>query len=279
MATINCAGKLIDLSTPHVMGIVNCTPDSFYDGGRLSSDRAVLSLVEKMLRDGATFIDVGGYSSRPDGHDISVEEECQRVLPVLEHVARSFPGVPLSCDSFRESVITKALNHGANMVNDISAGLLDAQMLDTVGRAQVPYITMHMRGNPQTMKTLTRYDDLLHEMIYYFSDRLAAARAAGINDVIIDPGFGFAKTTQQNFELLKNLQLLQALDVPVLAGLSRKSMIYITLNSTPQQALNGTTALHMVALQQGACILRVHDVQEAVETIALYNALYKMNDL
>lgn len=273
MATINCAGKLIDLSTPHVMGIVNCTPDSFYDGGKLSSDAAILSQVEKMLRDGATFIDVGGYSSRPDGQDITVEEECQRVLPSLEIISKNFHGIALSCDSFRESVISKALQHGANMVNDISAGLLDGNMLATVASAQVPYVMMHMRGSPQTMKTQTSYDDLVHEVIFYFSERIAAARAAGINDIIIDPGFGFAKTTEQNFELLKNLNLLQSLDVPILAGLSRKSMIYKTLNISAQEALNGSTALHMVALQQGATILRVHDVKEASETIKLYNAL------
>ncbi|MDP5100937.1 MAG: dihydropteroate synthase [Nonlabens sp.] len=273
MATINCAGKLIDLSTPHVMGIVNCTPDSFYDGGKLSSDAAILSQVEKMLRDGATFIDVGGYSSRPDGQDITVEEECQRVLPSLEIISKNFHGIALSCDSFRESVISKALQHGANMVNDISAGLLDGNMLATVASAQVPYVMMHMRGTPQTMKTQTSYDDLVHEVIFYFSERIAAARAAGINDIIIDPGFGFAKTTEQNFELLKNLNLLQSLDVPILAGLSRKSMIYKTLNINAQEALNGSTALHMVALQQGARILRVHDVKEAMETITLFRAL------
>jgi dihydropteroate synthase len=256
------------------MGIVNCTPDSFYDGGRLSSDHAILSQVEKMLDEGATFIDVGGYSSRPDGQDISVEEECQRVLPVLELVGNSFPSVALSCDSFRESVITKALQHGANLVNDISAGLLDANMLATVGRAKVPYIMMHMRGTPQTMKSQAVYTDLLHEVIFYFSERIAAARAAGINDVIIDPGYGFAKTIAQNFELLQHLNLLQSLDVPILAGLSRKSMIYRTLEITAQEALNGTTALHMVALQQGATILRVHDVREAMETIALFKAVY-----
>ncbi len=274
MATINCAGKLIDLATPHVMGIVNCTPDSFYDGGRLSSDLAVLTLVEKMLQDGATFIDVGGYSSRPDGHDISVDEECQRVLPVLELVSKSFPGVAVSCDSFRESVILKALQHGANMVNDISAGLLDGVMLATVARAQVPYVIMHMRGTPQTMKSLTTYEDLLYEIVFYFSERIAAARAAGINDIVIDPGFGFAKTIEQNFTLLRHMNLLQTLDVPVLAGVSRKSMIYKTLEITAQEALNGTTALHMVALQQGAKILRVHDVREAMETIKLYKTLY-----
>lgn len=273
MATINCAGKLIDLSTPHVMGIVNCTPDSFYDGGKLSSDAAILSQVEKMLRDGATFIDVGGYSSRPDGQDITVEEECQRVLPSLEIISKNFHGIALSCDSFRESVISKALQHGANMVNDISAGLLDGNMLATLASAQVPYVMMHMRGTPQTMKTQTTYDDLVHEVIFYFSERIAAARAAGINDIIIDPGFGFAKTTEQNFELLKNLNLLQSLDVPILAGLSRKSMIYKTLNINTQEALNGSTALHMVALQQGARILRVHDVKEAMETITLFRAL------
>lgn len=273
MSTINCAGALIDLSTPHVMGIVNCTPDSFYDGGRLTSDRVVLSQVEKMLQDGATFIDVGGYSSRPDGQDITVEEECQRVLPALELISKHFSGVALSCDSFRESVISKSLQHGANLVNDISAGLLDSHMLTTVARAQVPYIMMHIRGTPQTMRNLTDYKNVTTDVIHYFSERIAVARAHGIHDIVIDPGFGFAKTTAQNYELLANLSLLKQLDVPMLAGISRKSMIYKTLNITPEFALNGTTALHMVALQQGATILRVHDVKEAMETITLFKAL------
>lgn len=273
MATINCAGTLIDLSTPHTMGIVNCTPDSFYDGGKLKNDAAILNQVETMLDAGATFIDVGGYSSRPDGTDISVEEELSRVLPVLDLITARFDIKGLSCDSFRESVIEKAINHGATIVNDISAGLLSEKMLQAVGKAKIPYIMMHMRGTPQTMKTMTHYDNMVVDINRYFSERVAAARACGIDDLIIDPGFGFAKSTQQNFELLSDLDLLKAHGLPVLAGISRKSMIYKTLDCTAQESLNGTTALNMMCLMKGAKILRVHDVKEAMETIALYNQL------
>ena len=273
MATINCAGTLIDLSTPHTMGIVNCTPDSFYDGGKLKNDAAILNQVETMLDAGATFIDVGGYSSRPDGTDISVEEELSRVLPVLDLITARFDIKGLSCDSFRESVIEKAINHGATIVNDISAGLLSEKMLQAVGKAKIPYIMMHMRGTPQTMKTMTHYDNMVVDINRYFSERVAAARACGLDDLIIDPGFGFAKSTQQNFELLSDLDLLKAHGLPVLAGISRKSMIYKTLDCTAQESLNGTTALNMMCLMKGAKILRVHDVKEAMETIALYNQL------
>lgn len=273
MATINCAGTLIDLSTPHTMGIVNCTPDSFYDGGKLKNDAAILNQVETMLDAGATFIDVGGYSSRPDGTDISVEEELSRVLPVLDLITARFSIKGLSCDSFRESVIEKAINHGATIVNDISAGLLSENMLQAVGKAKIPYIMMHMRGTPQTMKTMTHYDNMVVDINRYFSERVAAARACGIDDLIIDPGFGFAKSTQQNFELLSDLDFLKAHGLPVLAGISRKSMIYKTLDCTSQESLNGTTALNMMCLMKGAKILRVHDVKEAMETIALYNQL------
>ena len=273
MATINCAGTLIDLSTPHTMGIVNCTPDSFYDGGKLKNDAAILNQVETILDAGATFIDVGGYSSRPDGTDISVEEELSRVLPVLDLITARFDIKGLSCDSFRESVIEKAINHGATIVNDISAGLLSEKMLQAVGKAKIPYIMMHMRGTPQTMKTMTHYDNMVVDINRYFSERVAAARACGIDDLIIDPGFGFAKSTQQNFELLSDLDLLKAHGLPVLAGISRKSMIYKTLDCTAQESLNGTTALNMMCLMKGAKILRVHDVKEAMETIALYNQL------
>ncbi|MGB3592146.1 MAG: dihydropteroate synthase [Nonlabens sp.] len=275
MATINCSGKLIDLSIPRVMGIVNCTPDSFYDGGRLKTDRDLLIQVEKMLRDGATFIDVGGYSSRPDGIDITADEELSRVLPILDLIVDRFEVTGLSCDSFRESVITQALQHGANMVNDISAGKLDSKMMERVAAAQVPYIMMHMRGTPQTMKSMTHYDDLVGEMIHYYSERVAVARSYGIHDLIIDLGFGFAKNLQQNFQLLDQLDLFTSLDVPILTGISRKSMIYKVLDSSPEMALNGTTALHMIALERGSSILRAHDVREAVETIKLYRQLHE----
>lgn len=273
MHTINCRGRLIDFSTPRVMGIVNVTPDSFYDGGKLKTDLDLIKQVDKMLQDGATFIDIGGYSSRPDGTDISVEEELQRVIPMIDVIVKEFKELNLSIDSFRESVIKKALEHGANIVNDISAGLLDEKTIETVAQHQVPYIMMHMRGTPQTMKSLTEYENLTKEMNLYFSERVATARAAGINDVIIDPGYGFAKTLNQNYELLKNQDLLFSHNVPLLSGISRKSMIYKALNITAEQALNGTSALHMVCLQKGASILRVHDVKEAMEVIELYHNL------
>lgn len=273
MQTINCSGRLIDLSTPRVMGIVNVTPDSFYDGGKLKSDSDLLHQVTKMLTDGATFIDIGGYSSRPDGVDISVDDELNRVIPMIEVLCREFKNLNLSIDSFRASVIDQAIQHGANMVNDISAGTIDEKVIETVALHQVPYIMMHMRGTPQTMKCLTNYDNLIKDINFYFSERIATARAAGINDIIIDPGYGFAKTIDQNFELLKNQDLLNVHNVPVLSGISRKSMIYKTLDIEASQALNGTSALHMLCLQKGASLLRVHDVKEAMEVIKLYHML------
>ncbi len=273
MHTINCNGRLIDLSKPRVMGIVNVTPDSFYDGGKLKTDVDLLQQVSKMLSDGATFIDIGGYSSRPDGTDVSIEEELSRVIPMIDLLKKEFKDLNLSIDSFRGSVMKKAIEHGANIVNDISAAMLDDTVLETVAQHQVPYIMMHMRGTPQTMKSLTNYANLLQEVNYYFSERIAAARVAGINDIIIDPGYGFSKTASQNFELLKQQELLLAHNVPLLAGVSRKSMIYKTLNTTAAHALNGTSALHMVCLQNGASILRVHDVKEAMEVIALQSML------
>ncbi|RMB61073.1 dihydropteroate synthase [Dokdonia sinensis] len=271
--TINCKGTLIDLDTPKVMGILNLTPDSFYDGGSYEKMDDALSQVEKMLKEGATFIDVGSYSSRPGAVHISESEELNRLIPVVQKLVENFPEILLSIDTFRARVAKTAINEGASIVNDISAGNLDDEMVQTVGELRVPYIMMHMRGTPQTMKTLTHYKDVTKEVIQYFSERIAVARSHKINDVIIDPGFGFAKNTEQNFELLAQLNHLQMLDVPVLAGLSRKSMIYKTLNVTSKDALNGTTALNMVALQKGAKILRVHDVREAVECVMLYEAL------
>ena len=273
MHQINCSGRLIDFSTPRVMGIVNVTPDSFYDGGKLKSDRDVLQQVEHMLDDGATFIDVGGYSSRPDGTHISMDEELNRVIPMIDAITGAFSSINLSVDSFRESVIKTALNHGANLVNDISAGLLDDAVIPLLGEQKVPYIMMHMRGTPQTMKTMTDYNDLVMDVNQYFSERIATARAHDVNDIIIDAGYGFAKTIPQNYELLKNQSQLLTHDVPILSGVSRKSMIYKSLDITAQEALNGTSALHMVCLQQGASILRVHDVKEAMEVIQLHELL------
>lgn len=271
--TINCKGQLIDLSSPKVMGILNVTPDSFFDGGKYKDETAIINQVETMLKAGATFIDVGGYSSRPGAADVSQDEELLRVVPIIELISKHFPETFVSIDTFRSKVATESIKAGAALINDISAGKLDDAMLATVGKLRVPYIMMHMKGNPRTMQQHTDYDDLVKEIVSYFAERINAAHAEKINDIIIDPGFGFAKTIDQNYELLNNLELLQMLDKPMLAGLSRKSMIYKPLDTTSEHALNGTTALHMVALQKGASILRVHDVKEAMECITLFNQL------
>ena len=269
MSTINCKGTLIDLSTPKVMGIVNVTPDSFFDGGKLTNSDEIVVQVEKMLQDGATFIDLGGYSSKPGAEFVSETEELNRVVPIVKLLVEKFPDILLSIDTFRSEVAKQTVENGAAIMNDISAGLLDEKMLETVAKLQVPYIMMHMKGTPKTMQSLANYDDLLKEMNFYFSERIAKARNFGLNDIIIDPGFGFAKTLEHNYELLQNLELLQFHDLPILAGISRKSMIYRTLDTKPENALNGTTFLHAFCLQKGANILRVHDVKEAVECVKL----------
>jgi dihydropteroate synthase len=271
--TINCKGQLIDLTAPKVMGILNVTPDSFFDGGKYKDESAILSQAETMRNDGATFIDVGGYSSRPGANDVSEEEELNRVLPVIELILKHFPKTLISVDTFRSQVAKKSVGAGAALINDISAGKRDQNMLATIGKLGVPYIMMHMKGNPKTMQQRTDYIDLAKEVITYFSERISAAHEEKINDIIIDPGFGFAKTLEQNYELLNKMELLKIIDKPILAGVSRKSMIYKTLNTTSKNALNGTTALHMVALQKGSKLLRVHDVKEAMECITLYNQL------
>ncbi len=269
--TINCKGNLIDLTTPKVMGILNVTPDSFYDGGRFSSDTIILNQVEKMLNEGATFIDVGGQTTKPTANLISAEEELKRVIPVVESILKKFPESILSIDTFYAKVAEESVKAGAALINDVSAGNLDENMLPTIAKLQVPYIMMHMRGTPQTMQQLTQYDDLLKEVMFYFSEKINVARSLGINDLIVDPGFGFAKTVEQNFELFSKLELFQMLELPVLVGISRKSMIYKTLETTPENALNGTTVLNTLALSKGANILRVHDVKEAVECVKLLN--------
>ena len=271
--TINCKGELIDLSTAKVMGILNITPDSFYDGGKYKDEVSILKQVEKMISEGADFIDVGAYSSRPGADHLSEETELSRIEPVVALLLRNFPNILLSVDTFRSKVAKNCLEAGASMINDISGGDLDPLMMQTVARLQVPYIMMHMRGNPQNMAEQTQYENIITEIRKSFSEKLARARSLKINDLIIDPGFGFAKTRAQNFELLRHLELFKTLDVPVMAGLSRKSMIYNTLGVDADKALNGTTALHMIALSKGAGILRVHDVKEAVECIRLYEAL------
>ena len=273
MSTINCKGTLIDLSTPKVMGIVNVTPDSFFDGGNLTNSDEIVGQVEKMLQDGATFIDLGGYSSKPGAEFVSESEELNRVIPIVKLLLEKFPDILLSIDTFRSEVAKQTVENGAAIINDISAGLLDENMLETVAKLQVPYIMMHMKGTPQTMQSLANYEDLLKEMNFYFSERIAKARSFGLNDIIIDPGFGFAKTIEHNYELLQNLELLQFHELPILAGISRKSMIYKTLETSPEEALNGTTFLHAFCLQKGANILRVHDVKEAVECVKLISRL------
>ena len=271
--TLNCKGQLIDLTLPKVMGILNITPDSFFDGGTLKNEQDILARVGKMLDDGATFIDVGGYSSRPKAVHIPVTEELQRVLPVIDLILSHFPDTLISIDTFRSQVARQAIEHGACLVNDISAGKLDELMLPTVADLKVPYVMMHMKGSPQTMTNEAHYGNLLKEIIFYFSERISEARKLGILDLIIDPGFGFAKTITQNFELLSKLELLQVLEKPVLIGVSRKSMVFKSLGITPQEALNGSTVLNTIALQKGANILRVHDVKEAMECIKLNNLL------
>ncbi|WP_353103891.1 dihydropteroate synthase [Myroides odoratus] len=271
--TINCKGELIDLSTPRIMGILNVTPNSFYDGGKYKTDVDFLNQVEKMLTDGADFIDLGAYSSKPSAEFVSEEEEIKRLVGVVALLVNHFPGIKLSIDTFRARVAQEAIEAGGAIVNDIAAGLLDERMIEVVGQLQVPYIMMHMRGNPKTMQSLTTYDDLVVDMRYYFSERLAQARAAKINDVILDPGFGFAKTMEQNYELMAKLEHFHCFELPLLVGISRKSMLYKLLDCTPQEALNGTSVLNTIALQKGAQIIRVHDVKEANEVRKILNQL------
>lgn len=270
---INCLGKLVDLSTPKVMGILNVTPNSFYDGGFYPDEKSILHHTEKMLKEGATFIDIGGYSSKPNAETVSETEELKRVIPAIKTIVKHYPEVLLSIDTYRSKVAFESIENGACIVNDISAGMLDEAMMPTVAKLQVPYIMMHMKGNPQTMQQNTDYENLVTDILYYFSERVAKARSLSINDLIIDCGFGFAKTVEQNFELLNKMELFQILELPILTGISRKSMVYKTLHTTPNEALNGTTVLNTIALTKGASILRVHDVKEAVECVQLFNAL------
>ena len=271
--TINCKGKLVELDTPKVMGILNITPNSFYDGGRYKSDSDFLKQAETMFVDGASFLDLGAYSSKPNAEFVSTEEETQRLLPVLELLLKEFPEALISIDTFRADVAKKAINSGAAIINDISGGMLDSNMLQTVGELGVPYIMMHMRGTPNTMQQFTQYTNLINDILYYFSERISAARSYNIKDIIIDPGFGFSKTLDQNYELMQKMELFSILELPLLVGISRKSMIYKLLGTTPKEALNGTTVLNTISLQKGAKILRVHDVKEAFETLQILNKI------
>jgi dihydropteroate synthase len=268
--TLNLRGKLIDLGVPKVMGIVNVTPDSFYDGGRYVQENSMLQHVGEMLEEGADIIDVGGHSTRPGAPAISETEERRRVIPAIKQIVKQFQNAAVSVDTFRASLANEAIAEGAAMINDISGGGLDPAMFATVGSLRVPYCLMHMRGNPQTMTRLTDYDNLLMDMIHYFHQKIRQLHDLGAIDIIVDPGFGFAKTAEQGFELLRSLDRLKILGKPILTGLSRKSMIWRTLAIEPEEALNGTTSLNTIALLKGASILRVHDVKEAAESIRLF---------
>lgn len=272
--SLNCCGRLLDLSTPVVMGILNLTPDSFYDGGRLRSVDDVLRQADSMLSEGAVLLDVGGASSRPGAEPVAEDEELRRVIPAIEALKQQFPTALISIDTWRSGVAQAALQAGAVLVNDISGGRFDPELFGVVAREKCPYLLMHMQGDPQTMQKAPAYTDVVQEVLDFFIAKVGALRAVGISDIVLDPGFGFGKSVQHNYRLLQAIgDFSRILKLPVLAGLSRKSMICKVLQVKPAQALNGTTALHMVALQQGARILRVHDVREAVEVIRLWEQL------
>ena len=268
--TLNAGSKLIDLSIPKVMGIINLTPDSFYAGSRKQSIDDAVQQAGKMLTDGATFLDLGAYSSRPGADDISMQEETDRLLPVVEAIVKVYPDAIISIDTFRAQVAEAAIKAGAHIINDISGGQLDEEMFATVAKLQVPYILMHMKGNPKTMQSLAEYEDVFGEVYDYFAARYHQLKQLGVKDVIIDPGFGFAKKPEHSYQLMARLEELNALGLPILAGVSRKKMIYSLLENTASEALNGTTVLNTIALTKGANILRVHDVKEAVEAVKLW---------
>ena len=271
---INVNGKLMDLSHPQVMGILNVTPDSFYAGSRKQTEAAIIDRIETILREGASIIDVGGYSSRPDAAEVSETEEMQRLEMALQPLLQHYPDVVVSVDTFRSSVARQCVEkYGVAMINDISGGELDEQMFDTVAQLCVPYIMMHMRGTPQTMQQQTDYEDVTADLLKYFSQKLERLFRLGVNDVILDPGFGFSKTLIQNYELMRHLGDFRIFGLPLLVGISRKSMIYKLLETTPEESLNGTTVLHTYALLRGADILRVHDVRAAKEAIRIVQQL------
>ncbi len=271
--TINCKGRLLDLTNPIVMGVLNLTPDSFFDGGQYSSEKAILTQVERMLTEGASLIDIGGMSSRPGATIVSAEEELLRIMPSIQLIVKHFSDVILSVDTVHAKVAKEAIAGGVHIINDISGGDIDPEMFTTVANLDVPYVLMHMKGKPANMQTKPAYDDVVQEVLDFFVKKIGELRALGVKDVILDPGFGFGKTLEHNYDLLKNLEVFKILELPLLIGISRKSMIYKILETSASEALNGTTALHMVALQQGAKILRAHDVREAKEVIQLYAQL------
>jgi len=265
--------KIINFKELQVMGVLNLTPDSFYDGGTNDNEETILEKVQKMLNDGAIFIDIGGYSSRPGADYVSEEEELTRVLPIIKLLVQKFPNIIISIDTFRSKVAQEAIQAGASIINDISAGNMDEKMFETVAKLQVPYIMMHMQGTPQTMQDNPNYENVCEEELQFFTNKIKKLHELNVKDIIIDPGFGFGKTVEHNYELLNNLEIFQKLNLPILVGFSRKSMINKVINTTPEQALNGTTVLNTLALSKGANILRVHDVKEAREVITLYQKM------
>lgn len=271
--TINCRGTLLDLSSPVVMGILNSTPDSFYEESRIKTEHQVRTQVEKMLKEGARIIDIGGVSSRPGADFVAIEEELRRVVPIIELLVKHYPEALLSIDTYRARVAKAAIDSGIHLINDISASSIDEELLDVVAKGNVPYVLMHMQGTPQDMQQQPHYDAVVVEVLDFLIQKVALLKSKGIQDIIIDPGFGFGKTIGHNYQLLNHLSVYKVLEMPILAGLSRKSMIWKVLNSTPQEALHGTTALHVIALQNGANILRVHDVRPAMEAIQLMQVL------
>ncbi len=271
--TLNCRGRILDISRPIVMGILNISPDSFYDGGKLKTDSDVLKHAEKILAEGGKIMDVGGMSSRPGADFISEEEERNRVIPIIKKIKKEFPEAIISVDTWRASVFQAAMDEGADILNDISGGQLDESLWPVIAGKNIPYILMHIQGTPENMQINPQYDDVLTEVMDYFIEKTDVLKSLNISDIILDPGFGFGKTLEHNYKLLSHLEAFKILSHPLLVGISRKSMIYKPLNTNPKNALNGTTALHLAALQQGAKILRVHDVAPAIETIQLWELM------
>jgi dihydropteroate synthase len=273
MFTLNCNGRLLAIDKPLVMGIINATPDSFYGGSRFSGTDKILVQAEKMISEGADILDLGGQSTRPGSEQVAENAELDRIIESIELIHQKFPQIPISVDTYYSMVAKKCVEAGAGIVNDISSGTMDKEMLRTVAALKVPYVLMHMKGTPQTMQQLETYENVTREILDFFILKKTECKNAGITDVIIDPGFGFAKTVSHNFQLLKDLILFKMLDAPLLAGLSRKASVYKTLGTSPEEALNGTTVLNTIALMNGANILRVHDVREAKEAVKLWQAV------
>ena len=270
---LNCRGKLLDVSNPVVMGILNVTPDSFYDGGKFNNESNIIKQVEKMLTEGAAIIDIGAVSTRPGAQDVSEEEEMQRLIPVVKFIHQQFPSAVLSIDTYRSRIAEMAIENGAAIINDISAGEFDKNMFATIARLQVPYVMMHIQGTPQTMQLNPVYENVTLDIIRFFVKRLEQLRNIGVKDIIIDPGFGFGKTVEHNYELLASLESFKFFECPIIVGVSRKAMINKVIHTKAENALNGTTVVNTIALLNGANILRVHDVKEAMEAIAIVNKL------